>query len=148
MNKPEHFSETVSVAGAATLLGVERTTIYRLIWDEKLRVCSGFKQNRISRVEIERFLRATATYRKARHERAPTRSDFRQELTRPPLQPHVSSVEIKSSAQPTVFIPKRLLRDSDVAGRLVRTVVYDDDARAPENFVAFKMDINSFHIIQ
>lgn len=52
-----------SLADAATILGVHRATVHRLIQAGKLRAISGFGRLKISDVEINRFLTSTADYK-------------------------------------------------------------------------------------
>ena len=52
-------SDEVSVAEAATLLGVSRSTIYRRIDAKEIKVCRGVKLS-IKRSELTRLLREQA----------------------------------------------------------------------------------------
>ncbi len=51
------FGAVYSIAGAARLLAVSYTTVWRLIQRRKLRCLGSIRHKRIPRAELERFIR-------------------------------------------------------------------------------------------
>jgi excisionase family DNA binding protein len=54
MNEQKPLS--YSIAQAAAVLGVNPVSVYRLVWEGKLKTLSGFKRKRIPATELEKFL--------------------------------------------------------------------------------------------
>ncbi len=71
MNEEFRGQESHSVAAAATILGVSDKTVYRLIYNQKIKVLTGFDRLRIPRNELDKLLGAVAVYLpKQRNQRA------------------------------------------------------------------------------
>ena len=62
MNSKFQSQETLSIAEAAALLGVSGTSVYRMVYAQKLKVLSGFGRLRIPRSELDKFLGRVTIY--------------------------------------------------------------------------------------
>ena len=120
----------LSVVEAAQVLGVEKTTVYRLIYTKKLRICAGLTRYSIPQTEIERLLAQTQTYDervrsrpKAVRPRYTAKALVLNPVVHPSLNPHM------------LFVPSALYGDRPVGSRLVRAIVSDDDSLPPQIFI-------------
>ena len=64
MNNKFQSQETLSlsIAEAAALLGISATSVYRMVYAQKLKVLSGFGRLRILRSEIDKLLGEVTIY--------------------------------------------------------------------------------------
>ena len=121
--------QTLSVTEVAQILGFEQTTVYRLIWRGKLRICAGTARYRVPEAEIERFLASTETH----VERVSSRPKMRR-AERRRNNTRVLGVHPSHNAD-MIFVPLVSFGRRPIGGRLMKTVVRDDDFSVPETFV-------------
>jgi excisionase family DNA binding protein len=62
MEEEIKLRETLSVVQAAAALGLSNTSVYRLIYDQKVKVLKGFGRLRIPRTELDKLLTDLAVY--------------------------------------------------------------------------------------
>jgi excisionase family DNA binding protein len=62
-----------TIAEAAELLGVHKVSVYRRIYEGKIKILSGFGRLMIPEVELEKFLGKVETY--TPHKRKPAKTE-------------------------------------------------------------------------
>ena len=142
MRTSPDWTLTFSVAAAARLLGIERTTLYRLVWRDELKACAGFKRMRFSRTEIDRFLARTRSHDGVSVTRPHTSCSQGNRKVNQPVFPSSKGLNLEdvSSQHRTIFVPMQLLKNRSSDSRVVMTIVDDDEAIEPISFIQFTLD--------